>query len=157
MGISCSHWVVWPTFISEPYDLRRCPQVVVLCQGNHSHPPPSPIKTPAPLHDLLQSILLELGWKLADATPRKILLDSGFMNTLKRVLAWDSSFDPSLADLHPSLGNADHLQRYISVLHLAQFPSGTDFKGETSTISIPTMHTHVLHTRRTSYRYNYPG
>ena len=115
--------------IYTPENLAECPQMVVLCKGIHSHPLPSATKTPYPLLNLLRSILLELGWKLADATPRKIVLDSGFMSALKRALAWDAPFDPALSDLHPSLGNLDHLYRIIVELRNEYFPSGTGFEG----------------------------
>ncbi|KAJ6470153.1 hypothetical protein DFH09DRAFT_1478222 [Mycena vulgaris] len=56
-----------------------------------------------------KSLLLDLDWKLADATPRKLMIDSGFMSSFRRALGWKKPFDPPLAALHPSLGNLDHL------------------------------------------------
>ncbi|KAJ6478012.1 hypothetical protein DFH09DRAFT_1108430 [Mycena vulgaris] len=55
-----------------------------------------------------KSLLLDLDWKLADATPRKLMIDSGFMSSFRRALGWKKPFDPPLAALHPSLGNLDH-------------------------------------------------
>jgi hypothetical protein len=73
--------------------------------------------------------LLDLDWKLADATPRKLMIDSGFMAGLRRALGWNKPFDPPLAALHPSLGNLDHVRRYIDELRGVLFPSGTGFEG----------------------------
>ncbi|KAH7903935.1 hypothetical protein BJ138DRAFT_1019827 [Hygrophoropsis aurantiaca] len=117
--------------IYVPNDLSKCPHVVVICMNPHSHPPPAPIKTPPPLVDLFRSILLRMEWKLADATPRRIVLDSGFMQGLRQELGWSLSTDrdPSLHDLHPSLGNLDHVRRLINTLRNERFPNGTGFDG----------------------------
>jgi hypothetical protein len=74
-------------------------------------------------------LLLDLDWKLADATPRKLMLDSGFISGLRRSLGWTKPFDPPLAALHPSLGNLDHIRRYIDGLRKVLFPDGTGFEG----------------------------
>ncbi|KJA22509.1 hypothetical protein HYPSUDRAFT_215715 [Hypholoma sublateritium FD-334 SS-4] len=70
-----------------------------------------------------------MDWKLADATPRKIMIDSGFMNGLRDHLKWKLTIEPSLSDLHPSLGNSDHTRRIINELRLKLFPKGTGFEG----------------------------
>ncbi|KAJ7848967.1 hypothetical protein B0H14DRAFT_2582749 [Mycena olivaceomarginata] len=119
-----------PTFdVYTPYDLFNCPRVVVICRNPHSHPNPDPVKTPPPLLEILRSLLLDLDWKLADATPRKLVLDSGFMNSFRRALGWNKPFDPPLSALHPSLGNLDHVRRYIDELRHDLFPEGTGFEG----------------------------
>ncbi|KAJ7633292.1 hypothetical protein FB45DRAFT_1148985 [Roridomyces roridus] len=115
--------------IYTPDDLSACSQVVVICRNPHSHHAPDPVTTPPPLLDLFRSLLLELDWKLADATPRKLMLDSGFMAGFRRSLGWNKPFDPPLAALHPSLGNLDHVRRYIDELRHVLFPMGTDFEG----------------------------
>ncbi|KAF9472113.1 hypothetical protein BDN70DRAFT_909218 [Pholiota conissans] len=74
-------------------------------------------------------MLLCMKWKLADATPRKIMTDSGFIAALRHHLQWSHLFDPVLADLHPSLGNLDHVRRIINELREKIFPQGTGFKG----------------------------
>ena len=68
-------------------------------------------------------------WKLADATPRRILLDNEFMAGLQGHLGWANAEEPILADLHPSLANADHVQRVITELRDLSFPDGTGFAG----------------------------
>jgi hypothetical protein len=101
-----------------------------MSRNPHSHPPPSPVKTPPPLIKCFKSLLLRLEWKLADATPRRIVLDSGFMEGLRQVLGWHVlDHDPMLQDLHPSLGNLDHVRRLIDVLRTERFPHGTEFNG----------------------------
>ncbi|KIJ27165.1 hypothetical protein M422DRAFT_271718 [Sphaerobolus stellatus SS14] len=79
--------------------------------------------------ELFMTLLDSLGWRLADATPRKIILDSAFRTALQKVLNWDRLLDPSLNDLHPSLRNFDHTARLINKLHFERFPNGTGFEG----------------------------
>lgn len=105
--------------------------MVVICRGPHSHPPPAPIKTPPPLAQVFRGLLTNLSWRLADATPRRILLDSGFVHGLRQVLGWSSERTPTLSDLHPSLTNLDHVRRMINVLRDEKYPNGTGFDGNT--------------------------
>ena len=71
-----------------------------------------------------------MGWKTAEATPRKIMVDSGFMHGLCNNLGWDRNFDPSLSDLHPSLGNMDHAHWIINDIQNKIFPKETGFEGQ---------------------------
>lgn len=113
-----------------PNDLADCPQVVVVSRNPHSHPPPLPVKTPFALVQLFQSLLRQLEWKLADATPRRIMLDSGFMQGFRQAIGWmDRHRDPLLQHLHPSFGNLDHVRRLIEVMRTTEFPFGTGFQG----------------------------
>ena len=112
-----------------PYNLVACPRVLVVCRSPHSHPDPAPIKTPPTILHVFRELLLALDWKLADATPRRIYLDSGFIQGLRRHLDWKSERDPCLSDLHPSLGNLDHVYRQINKLRSERFPAGTGFEG----------------------------
>ena len=69
-------------------------------------------------------------WRLADATPQRIMLDSGFMRGLKQALGWSSmQSSPALSDLHPSLANLDHVRQLINKLRSKRYPNGTGFKG----------------------------
>lgn len=70
----------YDTFVPE--NLHDCPCVLVLSTNLHNHPPPLPIKTPVQIIDCLESLLLQLNWKLADATLQQLVLDSGFMHGL---------------------------------------------------------------------------
>ncbi|KAG1760684.1 hypothetical protein EV702DRAFT_1053394 [Suillus placidus] len=115
--------------IFVPVDLVAVPRIVIMCRNPHSHPPPAPIKTPPPLVDLFRLLLLDMDWELADATPRRILCDSGFMQGLCTALGWTSDCSPSLADLHPSLANLDHVHRLIYKFRRDKYPMGTGFQG----------------------------
>ncbi|KAF8184741.1 hypothetical protein BJ912DRAFT_852992, partial [Pholiota molesta] len=116
--------------IYEPNDPSACPFILIICKGPHTHIDPFPVKTPPSILMILSSLLVNMGWRLADATPRNIMLDSGFMNGLKQHLAWrNDCVEPVLSDLHPSLGNSDHVRRYINDLRAKQFPRGTGFEG----------------------------
>ncbi|KAF5382081.1 hypothetical protein D9615_004312 [Tricholomella constricta] len=86
-------------------------------------------QTPPILSNLLESLFRNMGWKLADVTPRKALLDSNFMFALRKHLGWQRLVDPTLSDLHPSLGNLDYVRRHIDVLRAELFPSGTGWSG----------------------------
>lgn len=78
-----------------PDDLFDCLQVLVISQRD-THPPPLSIKTPPLIEKCFVLLPLRLEWKLTDATPRLILLGSGFMQGLRQVLAWDvHGRDPS--------------------------------------------------------------
>jgi hypothetical protein len=70
-------------------------------------------------------------WKLADATPRRIYLDTAFMEGLHQALDWNFPVgrDATLQDLHPSLANLDHVRRLINTLRSMMYPSGTGFEG----------------------------
>ncbi|KAG2045848.1 hypothetical protein BDR06DRAFT_985730 [Suillus hirtellus] len=115
--------------IFVPVNLVAVPHITIVCRNPHSHPPPAPIKTPPPLVDLFRSLLMDMDWELADATPRHILCDSGFMRGLCMALGWTLDRSPSLADLHPSLANLDHVHRLMYKFHCDKYPMGTGFQG----------------------------
>ncbi|KZV93882.1 hypothetical protein EXIGLDRAFT_767640 [Exidia glandulosa HHB12029] len=116
--------------IFEPLDLHAHPYILVVCTNPHSHPPPERSMTPPLLRDALRMLLLDMRWQLADATPRRIIRDSGFMSNLRGLLDWkDPVEDPVLSDLHPSLGNLDHLAYLIDDVRKPLYPLGTDFQG----------------------------
>jgi hypothetical protein len=71
-----------------------------------------------------------MDWQLADATPRRIVLDSGFMKGLCISLGWVSDRSPCLSDIHPSLANLDHVRHLINVFHFEKYPLGTGFEGD---------------------------
>ena len=111
-------------------NLHDCPCILILSMNPHNHPPPLPIKTPPQIVDCFEVLLQHLEWKLADATPRRLSLDAGFIHGLHHALAWSHhKRDPSPHDLHSSLSNLDHLRRLINVLRTSHFPHGTGFNG----------------------------
>lgn len=115
--------------IYTPNDFSVCPKVFIVAKNPHSHPRPFPVKTPPSVLHIFASLLKDMGWKMADATPQKIVIDSGFMDGLRRHLGWNHILDPSLSDLHPSLGNLDHVRRLIDDIKRTEFPKGTGFEG----------------------------
>jgi hypothetical protein len=130
--------------IYVPNDLFDCPQVLIVSRNPHSHAPPLPVKTPPAIVKCFSSLLLRLEWKLADATPRRLVLDSGFMQELRCLLGWSptADFDPHLEDLHPSLGNLDHVRRLVNVMRMDRFPNGTGFDGEFLLLLLNDSHIH---------------
>ncbi|KAF8583905.1 hypothetical protein K439DRAFT_1617115 [Ramaria rubella] len=112
-----------------PYNLDRCPNVLLVCRNPHSHADPFPANTPQTVVNIFTDLLTHLDWKLANATPRRILLDSLFMAGLRQVLGWVALHDPILSDFHPSLGNFDHTARLINKLRYQCYPHGTGFEG----------------------------
>ena len=130
-----------------PHNLHDCPHVLVLSINPHNHPPPLPIKTPPQIADCLKALLLYLEWKLADATPRRLALDSGFICDLRHALgSAHCERDPSPHDLHPSLENLDHLRHMITGLQSSKFPHGTGFFGTLYILSVPQNVIHFLFT-----------
>jgi len=131
---------LWPqkcqaTFdIYTPQDLSKFPHVVVICRNPHSHPTPAPVKTPPAILSVFEKLLSDMDWHLADATPRRIVLDSGFMYGLRHALGWTAERTPTLSDLHPSLANLDHVRRLINKLRRKKYPHGTGFDGKSNFI-----------------------
>ncbi|KAF8573740.1 hypothetical protein K439DRAFT_1624842 [Ramaria rubella] len=87
-------------------------------------------KTPQAVLDVFNLLLEDLAWKLADATPWRIILDSAFVNGLHHALGWVDLCDPTLGDLHPSLSNADHTAQMINKLRDNHYPHGTGLEGK---------------------------
>jgi len=112
------------------YNLKSCPFILMVCCNPHSHPNPTPSKTPNSILKIFNSLLLHLDWHLADATPHQILLDSAFMTGLRNALHWSSPQDPTLSNLHPSFGNSDHTARLINNLWFTHYPYRTGFQGK---------------------------
>ncbi|KLO19044.1 hypothetical protein SCHPADRAFT_818851 [Schizopora paradoxa] len=106
-------------------DREQFPFYLLVCQNPHSHPPPPPTTTPRDILRPFISILKSLSWRLADATPRRLLLDHGFMSSLRSLVGWTKAQDPFLSNLHPSLGNHSHVNRIILELREEMFPHGT--------------------------------
>ncbi|KAF8836644.1 hypothetical protein BDN67DRAFT_983787 [Paxillus ammoniavirescens] len=126
------------TFVASPSEHKQhcpCPQIAFVCHNPHFHPPPMPVKTPLPLVAVLQQLLLNLRWHLADTTPCRVVLDSGFMQGLWDILGWTSDCTPSLPDLHPSLTNLNHVWRIINMLRLRKYPHRIGFEADKSSKS----------------------
>ena len=101
-----------------------------MCRNPHSHPNPAPTRTPRIVKELIEEFLLKLGWRLADATPRRLHTESSFLSDLRRLLSWSKARDPTLSDLHPSLGNMHHAGRIFQEVRSRVYPYGTGFEGK---------------------------
>ncbi|KAG1852722.1 hypothetical protein F4604DRAFT_1933598 [Suillus subluteus] len=86
---------------------------------------------PPPLIDVFHGLVSLMKWKLADATPQRIYLDTAFVEGLHQVLGWQfpDGHDAMLQDLHPSLANLDHVRHLINLTRSTKYPSGTGFEG----------------------------
>ncbi|EJD41424.1 hypothetical protein AURDEDRAFT_169588 [Auricularia subglabra TFB-10046 SS5] len=116
--------------IYVPNDLYTNPNIVVTCIGPHSHAAPERSMTPPPFREAFKSMLSSMDWRLADATPLRVVQDGGFMSSFRRALRWTDPRDPTLSELHPSLGNLDHAGYIIDKIRsTSTFPCGTDFEG----------------------------
>ena len=125
------HAIACPTRFEfyYPYNLKTSPSILMVCRNPHSHSNPTCSKTPDSIVKIFNSLLLQLDWCLADATPRRLLLDSAFMNGPQNALHWSSSHELTLSDLHPSFGNLDHTARLINKLWFMLYPHGMGFPG----------------------------
>ncbi|KAF7303458.1 hypothetical protein MIND_00574600 [Mycena indigotica] len=110
-----------PEFIDE------CPWALLVCHGAHRHTIPLVTKTPPHIREMIFSLLRRLDNDIADLTPRRFLRHPATTNFLREIFPHDDA--PSLLDLHPSLGNRDHVSAYISQVQREMFPSGTGWAG----------------------------
>lgn len=115
--------------IYEPKDFSQCPYILIVSKNPHTHSPPPRTKPPAAIQEIFRTSLLSLGWRLADATPRRLLLDHGFIDNLRKILHWKEVRDPGLGDLHPSLANSDLAARLINKTRFEKYPEGTGLQG----------------------------
>ena len=60
-----------------PVDLMKCPYIVIISKGIHTHPPPPPVKIPINLVEDLKSIINNEG--LLNLTARRFLTSEFFM------------------------------------------------------------------------------
>ena len=56
-----------------PYDIKKCPYVILISKGIHKHPPPPPNKVPVEIINKLKVIIKEASEELIDITPRKLV------------------------------------------------------------------------------------
>lgn len=113
----------------EPSEEYRasCPRVLVVCHGAHTHPIPLPTKTPPAIHAEVFDLLESLDQDLTDLTPRRFLRHSVTLAYLQKRLP--KLTNPTLADLHISLANREHVNAYILQVQEHCFPLGTGWNG----------------------------
>lgn len=115
--------------IYEPHEEFRaiCPQVLVICQGNHPHFIPLPSKTPPSIRATILKLLEALGPDLPDTTPRRFLRHPITRTFLLQ--RFPGIQEPTLMDLHVSLANREHLRSYIVQAVQEFYPKGTGWEG----------------------------
>lgn len=123
--ISCT--CKFRTFEPIPEYRPRCPFVLVITSGSHSHPIPLPAKTPPTIRQEIFELLGGLGGELADLTPRRFLRHTHVRAYLRDKLP--NVTIPVLSDMHISLANRAHLRAYIAQARESSFPKGTGWHG----------------------------
>lgn len=115
--------------VYEPLPEYRvhCPRILVICQKEHTHPIPLLTKTPPSIRRKIIELCTSLQQDLADLTPRRLLCHATTDRFLREMLP--DIKDPAMIDLHPSLGNKDHLRSFIVKAQELYFPHGTGWEG----------------------------
>lgn len=116
--------------IFEPLEEFRiqCPKILVVCHGEHFHPIPLPSKTPPSIRDTIFRLLKSIDYDLPDLTPRRFLRHPIVSSYLSDAL--QGITNPTLADLHISLANRDHVGAFIDKAKEMHFPHGTGWDGK---------------------------
>ena len=65
----CTFWNFQPT---EAFQ-AQCPNILVICHGDHPHPIPIPTKTPPSIRSKIMDLLGALHQDLPDLTPRRFM------------------------------------------------------------------------------------
>ncbi|GBE78483.1 hypothetical protein SCP_0113720 [Sparassis crispa] len=115
--------------VFEPLSEFRtaCPYVLLVCQGEHTHPIPLPTNTPAHIRAEIFHMLESVGHDLPDMTPRRFLRHPVVLARVHELLP--HICNPTLSDLHVSLANREHLRSYIKKAKEELFPQGTGWEG----------------------------
>ncbi|KAJ6578477.1 hypothetical protein B0H19DRAFT_1020702 [Mycena capillaripes] len=117
--------------IFEPIEEERkkCPFILLIAQGSHTHPIPLPTKTPPKIRARLFTLLLSLENDLPDVTPRRFLRHPIVQAFLRNKFPLIPT--PTLSDWHISLANRSHIGSYIKQAREQYCPFGTDWAGVT--------------------------
>ncbi len=118
-------------YVPHPEYRNRCPKILIVCTSPHDHPPPLPVRTPPMVQTDLVNFIQTFDVDLADLTARGLLRHPSSNNFLCQHLPLIR--EPTFIDLHPSLGNLDHLNSIISSVRVKTFPEGTSWEGKSDT------------------------
>lgn len=110
----------------------QCSQILIMCQGEHTHPIPLPTKTPPAIRNEVDDLLRSLDYDLPGLTTRRFLRHPTTVSFLKRRLP--DINNPTLSDLHPSLANREHVRTFIQQIQDEKYPQGTGWEGMQSDI-----------------------
>lgn len=106
---------------------NRCPRVLVVCSGAHTHPMPLLSRAPPLVQQTISNILDNIKDELPDLTPRRFLRHPLLQSFL--CSKFPSKTSPSLIDIHPSLANRDYVRMLIHNAKHQRFPKGTGWPG----------------------------
>ena len=56
-----------------PLDLKKCPYIILISKGVHSHPPPPPNHVPISIRNCLQELIYQANSDISDVTPTQII------------------------------------------------------------------------------------
>ncbi|KAK7053091.1 hypothetical protein VNI00_004412 [Paramarasmius palmivorus] len=105
---------------------RKCPKILVICRGPHSHPIPISCKTPTSVRSRLIAFFKTLD-DLPNLTARRLIRSDSAKVFLQKELPLLNH--PTFIDLHCSLNNRDHLQAIINYAQNTVYPQGTAWQG----------------------------
>ncbi|KAJ7763443.1 hypothetical protein B0H16DRAFT_1718672 [Mycena metata] len=106
---------------------RDCPFILITSSGSHTHPIPLPTKTPPAVRSQVFQLLETLEEDIPDMTPRRFLRSPVVKAFLSST--FPHAANPTLTDLHISLGNRSHLKAYIKQAKEFHCPFGTGWNG----------------------------
>lgn len=109
---------------------HACPRVYVQFEGEHTHAIPLPMTTPSHIRAELFAIFDEMEEDMTDMTARRFLRHAITRAYVTRRFP-DNPW-ATLADVHISLANRDHLSMYIRQFKAAKYPEGTGWAGTSS-------------------------
>ncbi|KAK0493169.1 hypothetical protein EDD18DRAFT_1078941 [Armillaria luteobubalina] len=106
---------------------KECPKILLICHSPHTHPIPLPTTTPVQIKVEIKALIRSLEHELADMTPRRFCRHPAVINWVKELCP--AVEEPTVAHLHPSLANLDHIASYIHTEVKAALPHGTGWDG----------------------------
>ncbi|KAJ7587912.1 hypothetical protein C8J56DRAFT_1049975 [Mycena floridula] len=114
--------------IYQPWEAAcsECPRILVVCLGHHKHPIPIPDTTPEQIQRNLMSFLQNMD-DLPNMTARRLIHHPAAQVWLRQHLPHIPH--PVFVQIHPSLGNMDHLHNIVKTAKKAIYPHGTDWAG----------------------------
>ena len=93
--------------------------MAIICFGEHSHPPPPPIKIPSDIKEQLLRVIKTFGND--EATARRLIISS--------ILPMILNDEKSLTREHIALANHDIINTLIRKERVKEYPWGTTFQG----------------------------
>ncbi|KAK0499230.1 hypothetical protein EDD18DRAFT_1103649 [Armillaria luteobubalina] len=102
---------------------KECPKILLICHSPHTHPIPLLTTTPVQIKAEIKALIRSLEHELADMTPWRFCRHPAVINWVKELCP--AVEEPTVAHLHPSLANLNHIASYIHTEVKAALPHGT--------------------------------